>query len=114
MSLIDTLIGISLVLVGALVFASAFPVASEARNASEKNSFAITMAEREIEMMRNIPFASVVSHGFETPLVAGSYGYAEVSAVPDNPRLKQVDIMVRWYVDEQPKNVALTTYISER
>ena len=114
LTLIDGLVGIGLILVGALVFASVFPVAGEARSAAEKNTIALSVAERQIEAVRNMPFGSVQTHDFDTPELRDGFGHVEVSDAPGESALKQVVVTVHWFVGNAPKQVTLVTYVTDR
>jgi hypothetical protein len=111
---VDGLLGTTLVLLNALVFATAFPVASGARAASEQNSIALGAAQQEIELVRNMPYDSVQSASFATPNLRGGYGYRAVNSVSGTMRLKQVDVHVHWYTGDLPKELTVTTYVTDR
>ena len=113
-TLIDGLVGVGLILVGALVFASVFPVAGKARSAAENNTIALSVAEREIEAIRNMPFGSLQTHDFATPELRDGYGHVEVSEPPGETALKQVAVTVHWYIGNAPKQVTLVTYVTDR
>jgi hypothetical protein len=113
MALVDGLIGISLVLVSALVFSTAFPVASKGRAASEQSALALATAEQKIEAIRNMPYTSIGFDYFETPGLNYGYGYVDVYEVPDTLNLKQVRVTIHWWLGNQYKEVELTTYVTD-
>jgi hypothetical protein len=112
MTLVDGLIGMTLVVLGALVFTTAFPVASRARAASEQNAIAIALAQQRVEQIRNMPFEAIEPEYFETPGLQYGYGYTQVQTPPDTSALKQIDVCIHWYMGDLPKEFTLTTYVT--
>lgn len=112
-TIVEVLVGVALVLLSALIFATAFPAAGQARAAAEQNATALAVAEREIESIRSMPFESINTEDFEVPELRDGFGYVLISDVEGDANLKLLEVHIHWYRGDDPKELMVTSYVAE-
>ncbi|MBI3928496.1 MAG: hypothetical protein HY319_23340 [Armatimonadetes bacterium] len=110
-SLIETLIGISILLLAVVLMMSLLPSSWLAVHRGEQRLVAANLAQSLLEEQRSVPFEELDSGALPRVTTAHQVfePLLEVEPVPGKPRLKLVRVRVRWEARGRPMEVVRQT-----
>jgi Tfp pilus assembly protein PilV len=110
MSMLEIMVTMFLVMMGLLVVMSSFVAIAKSSRYSERMEVATTLVQREMERVRNLPWANIQSE-------TGAYGeyadhpdYRHEIAVTDVGTVRQV--VVRIFFENNRRRCEVRTYVS--
>jgi prepilin-type N-terminal cleavage/methylation domain-containing protein len=112
-SLVELMIAITLLGVGLLSLAGLFPVAMQRVSVGDLESRATFHAQAKIEELKALPWNNLTaSAAADTVETVFQRGWVVLEDTPANG-MKQVQVIVSWADNKGPRNVTISSYLSD-
>jgi len=109
-SLIELMVTMFLVMLGLIVVMGSFVATAKSNRFGERVDVANSIIKLEMERMRNMRFADIVSEEGDYGEYASYPDYRHNTTVTDQGTVKQIDVII--YFENDRRSETVTTYVS--